>query len=52
MPKLKEKHKYRDAYKTLTLYATKYPGEHAPARSFLKRRIHRQEKAKYGLTIF
>ncbi|MDR1219757.1 MAG: integrase core domain-containing protein [Treponema sp.] len=31
--KLKGKHKYWGAYKILTLYAGKYPGEHAPARS-------------------
>jgi transposase InsO family protein len=31
--KLKEKHKYWGAYKILTLYAAKYPGEQAPARS-------------------
>jgi transposase InsO family protein len=31
--KLKEKYTYWGAYKILTVYATKYPGEHAPARS-------------------
>jgi hypothetical protein len=31
--KLKEKYKYRGAYKIPILYAAKHPGEHAPARS-------------------
>jgi transposase InsO family protein len=31
--KLKEKHTYWGAYKILTLYKNKHPGEHAPARS-------------------
>jgi transposase len=34
--KLKEKHKYWGAYKIMTLYANKYPGEHVPARSTIE----------------
>jgi transposase InsO family protein len=40
--KLKEKHKYWGAYKILTLYAGKYPGERVPARSTVEELFKRE----------
>jgi transposase len=41
--KLKEKHTYWGAYKILTLYAGKYPGEHALARSTVEELFKKED---------